>query len=353
MYNNHWNFNEKPFENTPDPRFMYYSNQHREAVSRLLYAIGQRKGAAILTGEYGSGKTVISRVITNRLLQEENIYNVALIVNPAVSIIGMLREILYQLGGETEKDSQKIEILRVLNERLYENMKADRHAVIIIDEAQTIDNESVFEEIRLLLNFQSDDKFLLTILLLGQPELKKKVGRIPQLEQRFSVKYHLKNLSLEETINYIQHRCRTAGREEKIFTDSAYKLIYGASKGTPRKINNICDISLMLGYTKKRDRIDEDIIRAVAEDLKEYRQTTSDIPKDDLHKDELLAKLENYKVRYNLTWYQLTRQLQIPENYIYRWRKKGRITGAYKRIVDQFLREKIQRGLLRSELVPE
>jgi len=351
MYNNHWGFNKKPFENTPDPQFMYYSKQHVEALSRLLYAVGQKKGAAILTGEYGSGKTVISRIIANKLLQKENEYNIALIVNPAISTIEMLREILYQFGGETGKESQKIEILRLLNERLYENMRAERHAVIMIDEAQAIDSESVFEEIRLLLNFQSNDKFLLTLLLLGQPELKQKVGRIPQLEQRFSVKYHLNNLNFEETINYIQHRCQTAGRKERIFTDSAYKLIHKISAGIPRKINNICDISLMLGYAKKLEIIDEDIIKAVAEDLKEYKQNASNISKNYLYKDELLVKLENYKIRYNLTWYQVTRQLQIPENYIYRWRKKDKITGAYKRIIDQFLREKVQGGLLRTELV--
>jgi len=275
MYTAYWDFNEKPFENTPDPRFMYYSKEHLEAVTRLLYAIVERKGAAILTGECGSGKTVISRIISNKMLQEEDKYNVALIVNPAVPTIEILKEILFQLGGEIEKVRQKIEILRVLNDRLYKNMNENRHTVVIIDEAQTIDRESVFEEIRLLLNFQSDDRFLLTVLLLGQPELKQKVGRVPQLEQRFSVKYHLTNLTFEETVSYIQHRCKTAGREERIFTDLAYVLIYEASGGLPRKINNICDISLMLGCSRRLDKIDEDIVKAVAKDLKEYAQAPS------------------------------------------------------------------------------
>lgn len=284
MYNSYWGFYKKPFENAPDPQFMYYSNQHLEALTRLMYAVVERKGAAILTGEYGSGKTVISRIIANKLLQEEKVYNLALIVNPAISIIEMLKEILYQLGGEAEKESQKIDILRLLNDRLYENMNANRHTVVIVDEAQAIDNEAVFEEIRMLLNFQSDDKFLLTLLLLGQPELKLKVGRIPQLEQRFSVKYHLKKLGPEDTINYIQHRCRTAGRKESIFTEAAYKLIYEVSAGIPRKINNICDISLMVGFNKKSDKVDEDIIKAVAEDLKEYEQTAAKIPDNELDK---------------------------------------------------------------------
>lgn len=272
MYKLYWGFEEKPFENTPDSRFMYYSKQHVEAITRLLYAVTEKKGAAILTGEYGSGKTIIGRIITNKLMQEEKKYNVALIVNPAISSLEMLKEILYQLGGEIIKDCEKIEVVRALDEKLYKNMKENRHTVAIIDEAQAIDSESVFEEIRLLLNFQTDDKFLLTLLLLGQPELKEKVGKIPQLEQRFSVKFHLQHLNADETVNYIQHRCRVAGREEEIFTGPAYEAVYKFSAGVPRKINNICDISLMLGYNRELSKIDEDIISAVAEDLKGYSE---------------------------------------------------------------------------------
>ena len=336
MYATHWNFNEKPFENTPDPRFMYYSKQHLEAVTRLLYAVSEKKSAAILTGEYGSGKTVISRIVANRLIREEKHYNVALIVNPAITSLEILKEVLYQLGGEATREDQKIDVLHRLNDRLYRNMSEGRHTVIIIDEAQTIKERQVFEEIRLLLNFQSDDRFLLTLLLLGQPELKEKVAVIPQLEQRFAVKYHLTNLNLEETINYIEHRLKTAKKVDRIFTDSAYEIIYEASEGIPRKINNICDISLMSGFTKKLDKIDANIIRAVAEDLKAYARTGPVIPQVHAEKDGVLKQLEDYKIKRNLTWQKIARQLNIPENYIYRWRKKGKVTGAYKKIVEEY-----------------
>lgn len=286
MYKQYWGFKEKPFENTPDPRFMYYSIQHLEALTRLLFAVTERKGAAILTGEYGSGKTFISRVITSRLLKEEHNYNIALIVNPAVPSLELLQEILFQLGEESKKESRKIDVLRALNERLYKNMNENRHTVVIIDEAQVINSTSVFEEIRLLLNFQSDDRFLLTLLLLGQPDLKQKVGEIPQLEQRFSVKYHLTNLNLPETVNYIMHRCQAAGRKENIFTDRAYRVIYEASKGIPRKINNICDISLLVGHSNQLKIIDEGVISAVAEDLKEYLRP-SEIPQQEAERAEL------------------------------------------------------------------
>lgn len=270
MYEGYWGFNKKPFENTPDSQFMYYSQQHMEAINRILYAVVERKGAAILTGEYGSGKTVISRIIAKELIEQVGKYNVALIVNPAVSYMEMLKEIIYQLGGEIEGEKQKIELLNILNEKLYKNMGENRHTVVIIDEAQTIENERVFEEIRLLLNFQTDDRFLFTLLLLGQPELKQKVKKIPQLEQRFSIKYHLSRLSLEETKSYVNHRCMIAGRNEDIFTDDSYDLIYEASGGIPRRINNICDVSLMLGYNKKANQIDKGILTLLAEELKEY-----------------------------------------------------------------------------------
>lgn len=287
MYNLYWGFQDKPFENTPDEKFTYYSRQHLEAFTRLLYVITEKKSAAILTGECGSGKTLISRIITNKLLQEEDKYNVALVVNPAISAIEMLKEILYQLGGDIDRESQKIEVLRVLNDRLYKNMNENRHTVVIIDEAQTIENNQVFEEIRLLFNFQADDRFLLTILLLGQPELKLKVGKIPQLEQRFYTKYHLDHLSLDETISYIKHRCKVAGREQGIFTDLSYHLIYETSRGIPRRINDICDISLMLGYSKKADAIDEDMIKMVAEDLKEYLPVVNGSQRTELTEKEI------------------------------------------------------------------
>jgi general secretion pathway protein A len=268
MYQEYWGFKEKPFENTPDPRFMYYSPKHEEALTRLLYAVREKKSAAMLSGEYGSGKTLLSRVVMAKLLNEDDRYKVALIVNPAITKKELLSEIVYQFGEETAKKNNKSELLHKLEDILYRNMNYKKHSVIIIDEAQAIKDESTFEELRLLLNFQLNEMFLLTLLLIGQPELKDKIDRIPQFKQRLAIKYHLDTLDLDETQGYIRHRCRLVGREEPLFSDSAINLIYNASRGIPREINNICDLCLLIGLGNKVSFINEDIAFQVIRDIK-------------------------------------------------------------------------------------
>ncbi|MCK5306868.1 MAG: AAA family ATPase, partial [Candidatus Omnitrophica bacterium] len=190
MYEAYWGLREKPFENTPDPRFIYYSQRHEEALSRMLYVIRERKGAGILTGEYGSGKTLLSRVLLEELSSEQ--YHSALIFNPMLPSMELVKEIIYQLGGDTSSLLSKTDLLHYLNDILYKNRDDDKNTVIVVDEAQAISEESGFEELRLLLNFQLNDNFLLTLILLGQPELKEKIKNLPQLRQRLAVRYHLK-----------------------------------------------------------------------------------------------------------------------------------------------------------------
>jgi len=268
MYAKYWGFIKKPFENTPDPEFFYHSSQHEEALMRLLYAVREKKGAAMLSGEYGSGKTLLSRVVMSRLLSEDERYKVALIINPAIPTEELLSEIVYQLGQETAKEDRKSELLHKFNELLYRNMSDRKHTVIIIDEAQTIKDESGLEELRLLLNFQLNEAFLLTLLLIGQPELKDRIERIPQLKQRLAIKYHLGTLDFDETGQYIRHRCRVAGKEEPVFSDNAVGLIYNASGGIPREINNICDLCLLIGMGDKVTNIDENIASQIIRDMK-------------------------------------------------------------------------------------
>ncbi len=268
MYREYWGFQEKPFENTPDPRFIYYSSKHEEALMRLLYAVREKKGAAMLSGEYGSGKTLLSRVAMVKLLNEEERYRVALVVNPAIPKKELLSEIVYQFGEEIAKGDTKSDLLHKLNDILYKNMGYKKHSVIIIDEAQTIEDASTLEELRLLLNFQLNEVFLLTLLLIGQPELREIIDRIPQFKQRLAIKYHLETLDFSETNEYIRHRCRVAGREDSPFSDDAIGLIYSASKGIPREINNICDLCLLIGSGEKVDFVNEDIASGVIRDIK-------------------------------------------------------------------------------------
>lgn len=266
MYEDYWGLREKPFENTPDSRFLYRSRKHEEALMRMFYAIRERKGAAMFTGEYGSGKTVLARVLLEDLTEKPQRYSVALIVYPNFSSKDLLREILFQLDGSDYKET-KIRLLHILNDKLYKNLNEDRDTVVIIDEAQVIAKREVLEELRLLLNFQLRDRFLLTLLLVGQPELRERINEIEQLEQRLAVRYHLDTLDEEETKGYIHHRCQVAGRKNPIFSNEATRLIYNASSGIPRKINNFCDMSLVVGMMEKLEKIEEGIMEKVIEDF--------------------------------------------------------------------------------------
>ncbi|MDD5044469.1 MAG: AAA family ATPase [Candidatus Omnitrophica bacterium] len=267
MYEGYWNLKEKPFENTPDPRFIYLSQKHEEALSRLIYAIREQKGAALLTGEYGSGKTLISRVILNELSADN--YKLAFIFNPKLTSEELLREIIYQLGGETAADSSKTDLLHKLNEILYKNNQEGKNSVVLIDEAQAIPEDSGFEELRLLLNFQLNDRFLITLILMGQPELKEKIERVPQFRQRISVAYHLTALSKKETKLYVKHRLTVAGAGPDIFSGGAFSELHRFSAGIPRRINNICDIALLVGSSKKSYRVTKRMIKDVSMDLGE------------------------------------------------------------------------------------
>lgn len=267
MYESYWELKEKPFENTPDPRFLYHSQRHEEALSRMLYAVREKKGGAILTGEYGSGKTLLSRVLLEELNNEQ--YQSVLIFNPRLAATELIREIIYQLGNDTNYLTPKADLLHSLNQILYDNMKDNKKTVIVVDEAQAMPDENSFEELRLLLNFQLNDNFLLTLIIIGQPELKDKIKDLPQLKQRLAIRYHLVPLSEKETKEYIQHRLKVAGSKKEIFLLDAYNEIYKYSEGTPRKINNICDMALLVSCGEKMQKIDRALVKEIAEDLEE------------------------------------------------------------------------------------
>ena len=264
MYEAYWGLTEPPFDNSPNPKFFYLSPEHEEALMRLVYTVRHRKACGMLTGEYGCGKTTLSRALIQRL--EADRYEIGLLTNPSWNPVDFLREILYQLGVETQ-EKNKPELLHVINELLFRNYKAGRDTVVIVDEAQLIDDDAVFEELRLLMNFQTDDRFLVTVMLIGSPELAAKVRRLKHLNQRISLRYHLNALDDTHTANYIAHRIRTAGREEPIFTEEAVKLIFDFTRGTPREINNICDIALLVGYTRRLSEINEKVVAEVIKDM--------------------------------------------------------------------------------------
>lgn len=198
MYEAYWNLKEMPFENTPDPRFLYRSSQHEEALARMHYAIQYRKGGGLVTGVFGCGKTLLVQALLDELSKDK--YKTAIINNPQLDYVELLRSIVRNLKA-IELPQKKTELsadylLEVFGQILQDNARDGKETLIVIDEAHVIQDEHVFEELRLLLNFQLRERFLLTLLLVGQPELKQKVEDNKALEQRTAVKYHLQFLCL-------------------------------------------------------------------------------------------------------------------------------------------------------------
>jgi len=250
MYNEFYGFQESPFNITPDPRFLFYSHRHREAFNHILYGIRERKGFIQITGEVGAGKTTVCRAVLEELGPE---HRTALILNPCLTSTQLLRAILLELGLEPQRD--KVACLQVLNRFLLEQVAAGRDVVLFIDEAQDLEAD-LLEEVRLLSNLETDQRKLLQIVLIGQPELREKLDarRLRQLRQRITVRYHMSPLSLAETKLYIQHRLHVAGANGvPEFNRWALRKIYGYSGGIPRLINAVCDKTLLCGYVTGND----------------------------------------------------------------------------------------------------
>ncbi|MDP8241164.1 MAG: AAA family ATPase [Candidatus Hatepunaea meridiana] len=260
MYLDYWQLKRKPFENTPDPDFFYFSPEHEEAYIRFKYAILESKGAILLTGDYGCGKTTLVRLLVAEL--DPEFYQVAIINHPRGEITDLLKSLLVDLEEQPEADS--IDLLeRQLGEKLLRNFEEDKTTLLIIDEAQLINKDAIFEEIRLLLNFNLNDRFLINLFLIGQPELRDRINNLPQFEQRIFCKFHLRVLNHAETTKYINHRISIAGATHTLFSPEAISLIHKNSFGTPRRINNICDLALLFGSTRNAQIITKEIIQEV------------------------------------------------------------------------------------------
>jgi len=268
-YESYWKLKRKPFENTPDPDFLYHSKQHEEALLRLLYAIQERKGAAMLTGIFGCGKTLLGQSIFLELSADR--YKTVNIVNPQLDALELIMAIATGLGISNfpvnKTDVLTNMVLNSINNVLLDNTRDGKDTVVIIDEAHLIQNPLIYEQLRLLLNFQLKDRILLTLLLFGQPELREKILANKQLEQRIPIRCHLGNLNLEDTKGYIIHRLQVAGRQENIFTEEAMQLIYEHSGGIPRRINNLCDLCLFSGYTYDVQIIDTEFVKKEIKEL--------------------------------------------------------------------------------------
>ena len=260
MYEEFYGLREKPFNRTPDPRFLYHSPKHAEALARLQHAI-EEQDIVLLTGEIGSGKTTLSRAFIDGL---DASFHPVLIINPRLSPSQLLHIIALRLGMD-DAPRQRHGLLEGINAKLYELYEAGRRPAIIIDEAQLIPGKATFEELRLLTNFQLDDRNLLAVVLIGQTELRDRLNRKPYraLRQRIGMQYHLGPLDREETESYIRHRLMVAGRSEPLFDEQALEFLYEQSGGIPRRINIIAGNALVEGFGQEARTIGQKIIESV------------------------------------------------------------------------------------------
>ncbi|MFZ2491133.1 MAG: AAA family ATPase [Thermoanaerobaculia bacterium] len=262
MFEEFFGFSVKPFGRTPDPSFLYESEQHREALARLEYAI-EEKDLALLVGDIGSGKTTLSRALIDRIGDSRP---VILLINPRMTPMQLLRSIASGLSIQPAR--YRNDLLDQIHTRLFELYEERREPVLMIDEAQLIPTKATFDEIRLLTNFQLDDQNLLSVVLIGQPELRTRLDRLhyAPLRQRIGMQCSLGPLSLPETVEYIQHRIRVAGGARNPFSADAMARIHALSGGIPRLINTLATTALLDAFGEDSPRIEPARIAAAARD---------------------------------------------------------------------------------------
>ncbi|MBI3601620.1 MAG: AAA family ATPase [Candidatus Omnitrophica bacterium] len=266
MYKKFYGLKENPFNITSDPAFFFPSMRHEEAFNHLTYGINSRKGIIVVTGEIGTGKTTLCRMLLNRLSDQ---VKTALILNPNFSDIQLLQMIVHDLGIDCQKKN-KLDLVRAIALFLVDQSTRGRNVAVIIDECQNL-NIRQLEQIRLLSNLETEKEKLLQIILVGQPELNDKLQNptLGQLTQRVTVRYHILPLDKSEVKHYIAHRLKTAGASRRLqFTTQAIETIYAYSHGTPRVINILCDRALLGGFVRETFVIGEEIIQKCIKEIR-------------------------------------------------------------------------------------
>ena len=266
MYLDHFNLTEQPFSITPDPRFLYMSARHREALAHLLYGLGEGGGFVQLTGEMGTGKTTICRCLLEQV--PDNV-DIALVLNPKVTSTELIATVCDELGIEYPMGATSIKALTdVLNRYLLEAYAHGRRTVLILDEAQNL-SADVLEQVRLLTNLETATQKLLQIVLIGQPELRSLLARedMRQLSQRVTARYHLDPISREEAGAYIQHRLQICGTTQPVFSKRSIDKIQQLSGGIPRLINVLCDRSMLGAYVEGKTQVDPKVVKKAASEV--------------------------------------------------------------------------------------
>lgn len=265
MYTDYFKLKENPFSITPDPRYLYLSQQHREGLAHLQYSLGGNGGFVLLTGEVGTGKTTLYRSLLTELPAE---YELALILNSLLNAEELLVAICGELEIPYEDDDGLNDLINNLNDHLLDAHTAGRHVLLIVDEAQNLRIE-VLEQLRLLTNLETEKRKLLQIILIGQPELRTILARkdLRQLSQRITAQYHLGAISKREIGAYIQHRLLIGGQQQPVFDKAAIKAVHSLSGGIPRMINMICDRALLGAYTNSSFHVDKHVVKKAAAEI--------------------------------------------------------------------------------------
>lgn len=264
MYTKYYGLTSKPFENTPDPLFLFMSNKHREVLASLTYGINSAKGFILITGDIGTGKTTLLHVLLKEINPDFIVIN---IINHRAAFDDMLYHLAKKIGV-SYKGKDKIDLVEDIRNKLEKLDQDGRRAVLIIDEAHLIPDESL-EDIRLLSNIESEKRKLIQIVLVGQNELYNTLQKeaLRPLKQRIVINRHLEPLDKKETRDYIKHRLNVAGRRSQLFDQKALSKIWEKSRGIPRVINQICDNAMLIGYALEADTIGRKIIKEVIKDM--------------------------------------------------------------------------------------
>lgn len=283
MYDAFYNLHTMPFENTPDPRFFYASEQHREALAAVEYTIRLRKGIVLVTGDIGSGKTTVGRTMLQRCGKQATIVQ---LLHGHHTGFELIRHVLRCLQVAVHDTDDHAQMLEKLEAHLSEQARRNRPVVLFVDEAQTLSDEAL-EELRLISNFDTTTTKLLQLILVGQPELRDRIAspHLSALRQRIVMAKQLRPLTIHDTAGYIAHRIRAASRDRErprlSFAGDAIQAIYGFTRGVPRLINVVSDNCLLVGFVKQCNRINASMVRQVLEDMVPSFGHTTDFGHED------------------------------------------------------------------------
>lgn len=265
MYEEYWQLESKPFEPNKDARSYYPSETHQGAMLKLRYAIENRRGASVLVGPSGTGKTMLVQMLRRQM--PEHFAPFVHLVFPQMNSRELLSYLADELGAPPAAGTGINHTVRRIDHFLRENAKEGRHAVVVIDEAQVLFDSDAMETVRLLQNFEEQSQPRLTILLVGQSSLLPALARMASLDDRIGVKTLLRPFTLEETISYVAHRLTAAGATRTIFDDSALEALHQHGRGLPRQINRLADLALLIGYAEEVPHLSGNHIESVSEEL--------------------------------------------------------------------------------------